>query len=1014
MGSSWKQSQDFTKAPAPKVSLTCARKFYAVDASGSTAGKIIILEGQTVKRFHANPQSTVARWGSTCTEPVSVDSTFDAGGNLKNSYWRGDQGGTYPQCVLDREAAMSRIQSADMWYLLTDGEIMSNDVEELAARANQYHVSNVPICMVIVGELRATPEMTNISVGIPFYAAASEAIILFKDASSRKLYVVAAKGPFMALAKNTDVGLGQWDNLASFASEDAFNEACDIRGIEITRSEDRMDTSAVSLGPAWDATTKTLVDVTTLLAERRIDSKDLDNLLEESAFQQLTLICKTRHQISDLRAFLLRHKQQEVFIQLEDLHGAGPTLQKLQACGDNEEAKQQLAQQLREAHAANRKTYLELKNSPSEEARKARDTNRAINRALEHLANTERTGYTAGILDRKSNRARRADILSAEDAEVRLSSVDLSDAVKGFRSTCSICCGEDQIMSIVLKTLGSVEENTSDFFLNFPLVASQAIQNANMISSQCICFQCATAIGRRSIFKEDLSAILPVVDYSGPNKPYINHQLTMAITAGIATGTAGVVQMFLSILDHTLENKSWCSAQALSDGSVSTKLDSEIFVRRQSLGWMLQNLLVSCRTRERFSDETSPWVSYPTALKWAISDFKEHKLDSWMIQYPLKGCNQLLRWYQHLNLPIAEETLEEVKVAKLLNVVVSHFMIQMFHNRNCGDWTHPFMQLIYRGFNATNVPRDIRGDSILHPDTFWTQLEISLGGRNDVHHFLQTFSVAMHHDICRRVQVIVFWAVFTHKGHSTAKTFFEMLRLREELAPALLDPATPIPDEAILIGILRSIFIADGMLSDETHLKTPQFVTPFGPSVLSCGNCGVSFYDPSDPSSTKDNVVRKRRAEHFNDVFRMEPGTDTGLPEPVKAPNRPTSSHYNLHSSIARTWSQLPLSIPKRNSQGLFFEESLPSREAVWKGDSDAVTKFITQTRIEICANSRRGNIYWAGLEGEIRELLPSFFTALKVASEKEGLEDRSGLSYVHDWRKNKVSEKVEYELSLL
>lgn len=49
--------------------------------------------------------------------------------------------------------------------------------------------------------------------------------------------------------------------------------------------------------------------------------------------------------------------------------------------------------------------------------------------------------------------------------------MDLSDDIESFRGTCPICCGEEQIMSVVLKKLDTVEENTTDFALNFPLVS---------------------------------------------------------------------------------------------------------------------------------------------------------------------------------------------------------------------------------------------------------------------------------------------------------------------------------------------------------------------------------------------------------------------------------------------------------------------------------------------------------------------------------------------------------------
>ncbi|KAL9024937.1 MAG: hypothetical protein Q9180_007769 [Flavoplaca navasiana] len=96
--------------------------------------------------------------------------------------------------------------------------------------------------------------------------------------------------------------------------------------------------------------------------------------------------------------------------------------------------------------------------------------------------------------------------------------------------------------------------------------------------------------------------------------------------------------------------------------------------------------------------------------------------------------------------------------------------------------------------------------------------------------------------------------------------------------------------------------------------------------------------------------------------------------------------------SIARAWSRLPLAKKK----------AILSATA-----SAALDSFTVDVRIQLCATSHRGNIYSSTIDEEVRTLLPSFFEALRVASEKDGLEDRSGAAYVHDWTKNKIVEKM-------
>lgn len=72
------------------------------------------------------------------------------------------------------------------------------------------------------------------------------------------------------------------------------------------------------------------------------------------------------------------------------------------------------------------------------------------------------------------------------------------------------------------------------------------------------------------------------MDYKDTNKRYINHQLTLAIPAGLATGASGIVQLSMTILDRALESKDWCSNENTEDIVVQS--------RRQVLDWTLHNL----------------------------------------------------------------------------------------------------------------------------------------------------------------------------------------------------------------------------------------------------------------------------------------------------------------------------------------------------------------------------------------------------------------------------------------
>lgn len=145
-----------------------------------------------------------------------------------------------------------------------------------------------------------------------------------------------------------------------------------------------------------------------------------------------------------------------------------------------------------------------------------------------------------------------------------------------------------------------------------------------------------------SIYQEKLSAIIPAVSYAGSNKQYINNQLYLGLTAGLATGAAGVSQLFMAILEQLLKTKPWAGACLKEeDSQTSSDERNEAVQRRQTFQWMLDQLIHNTYTRKNFT-ETGGWVQYPEALKWAAKDFETNGLASFAVTYPVVGFSTLL------------------------------------------------------------------------------------------------------------------------------------------------------------------------------------------------------------------------------------------------------------------------------------------------------------------------------------------------------------------------------------
>jgi hypothetical protein len=634
--------------------------------------------------------------------------------------------------------------------------------------------------------------------------------------------------------------------------------------------------------------------------------------------------------------------------------------------------------------------------------------------ALRQLADMEKSGYTADILSRRSNRARRAKTTDSTDSAVTLSTIDFS--APAFRGECEICCGEDEIMSVVLKKLGSDDSaaNTADFALDFPLAAGRFPANVNIISSQCICFDCALfGLPGFSIYKESIAAVLPALEYANYNKQYINQQLYLALTGGLKTGVPALGQLFATILDRTLQTKEWAGAKLdCTDGSVE---DVETKKRRGTLKWLLDSVISNLRCRETFN-ELGEWTTYPKALAWAAKDFESEGLTSWAINYPVAGFNQLLRFGEMTGV-FSEDVIQRMKSTKILHSFVSFYLAKLLtnggHVNKTSLWTREVLDLVYAEFNADLIPRDLGEDKTILTSTekFWTLLTKFLSADPAL---MAGWGGQEEENIMPRIQLLSFWLVYFQRGHSSAKTFFINLRTNQPLAATVLNPTAALPWSVVSPVLLSPFRNEAEFLNQQIALAhancTVPFKTPYGASVLGCGTpgCSQSFIpsqmqNESGTWSPKNlDRLRQARAKHLIDAFGISQTfaeNQTGLPESTSMPTAPTSAHTSLHISITRTWAGLAVD-ERRAVVSAFNTDSAGPK----------VVKFITAARKEVCGVSRRGDIYNSRIGEEILALLPSFFEVLREALTLEGQAAQDIAIFEHKFEDNTIAWKTKYE----
>ncbi|KAJ7190462.1 hypothetical protein GGX14DRAFT_604234 [Mycena pura] len=286
----------------PEMPLMSSKVVFAVDASDSTAGPIMQRQREFVLAMVQDYQlpSSVIMWGSSVERPKSAAQIrWD-----QHRYW-----GTSPEVIFADAASIAELKSCNMWFLLTDGEVDSP--VNFARKALETGMANTPVVFVITGtKLTST---TDISVGLPVFASAPDAAIVFKNAVSGEIYVIAAKGAFEVLMAGYKINLTNlnWKSLPLFHTESAFKHA--LEGISIVDTARLETAGAVYLSRAWHEKHQCFVRIDRLLKQmppQSISETELLDLLEDETFKALALSCKTRGIVQNLRDWLLAKYEQ--------------------------------------------------------------------------------------------------------------------------------------------------------------------------------------------------------------------------------------------------------------------------------------------------------------------------------------------------------------------------------------------------------------------------------------------------------------------------------------------------------------------------------------------------------------------------------------------------------------------------------------------------------------------------------------------------------------------------------
>jgi hypothetical protein len=144
------------------LTFSQARKYFAVDSSGSTAGSVLRAEAVFAEAVHKlterplSKDSAVTKWGTLCDDPTK---------DWSNIQWISNGGGTRPSQILLNGQSLHAIHNSDIWFLITDGEVWEQEVHDLARLGLQEGIFSCPTVFLITAVAGAkSPNTVDVSV----------------------------------------------------------------------------------------------------------------------------------------------------------------------------------------------------------------------------------------------------------------------------------------------------------------------------------------------------------------------------------------------------------------------------------------------------------------------------------------------------------------------------------------------------------------------------------------------------------------------------------------------------------------------------------------------------------------------------------------------------------------------------------------------------------------------------------------------------------------------------------
>ena len=168
---------------------------FAVDISGSTQGRVLEEEKETIKTLcgglsrDASRHADIIPWNHDVQKLARADE-IDTLTSV---------GGTEPSRLIVSPEARTALSKCSAWFLLTDGEISHRETRAFSQGICGTGLHGVPCVVILFGYKTARPVGCNISVGLSVFSNTADCLFLFHDIDTTQVYILQCKGVFNAV-----------------------------------------------------------------------------------------------------------------------------------------------------------------------------------------------------------------------------------------------------------------------------------------------------------------------------------------------------------------------------------------------------------------------------------------------------------------------------------------------------------------------------------------------------------------------------------------------------------------------------------------------------------------------------------------------------------------------------------------------------------------------------------------------------------------------------------------------